>query len=399
MSSRTVTLTAVAVLAAVALSLGAGCSEKPKEATAVNCPKLTLANDAIKLTVYLPDPEKGFYRATRFDRSGLIARAEFGNHTAYGPFRAKFDPMVNDNVCGPAEEFDMDAPPGFADAKPGEPFVKIGVGVLERPDDKKYDFFRLYKIVKLPEWKVTSGRDWVEFRQVLAQGLWGYEYTKRVQLTPESDQAGFAIFHTLKNTGTCPIDTVMYCHNFTILDDDPIGPDYLVHFPFEATPSGTPVGPAVFGKLQAGEALPPGLEGLAPERTVRFPHLLKDADPVWCQFAGIDAASTCQCGIFAVMNWKKGVSLVSRGNQAPEMFRLYAISSAVCPEPFVRVKVAPGEEKSWGTVYEFFEGKSAPVDVKPSATDVKAASSDAPLPPADAKPSATDAAPSPTETK
>jgi len=48
---------------------------------------------------------------------------------------------VHDNVSGTAGEFGMgiadNVPPplGFDEAKPGDCFVKIGVGVLRRPDN------------------------------------------------------------------------------------------------------------------------------------------------------------------------------------------------------------------------------------------------------------------------
>jgi hypothetical protein len=338
MRSRCLTLAAFSMLAITTLSCGLACSGNPaqrsqaKEQPPMDVPQLTLANKAIKLTIYLPDPDKGFYRATRFDRSGLIARAEFAGHTAYGPFRPKFDPLVNDNVVGPAEEFDMDAPPGYAEAKPGDPFVKIGVGVLRRPDAGKYDFFKLYPIVNLPEWKVASGKDWIEFTQELSQGPWGYAYIKRIELAPET--TAFTLSHTLKNTGTRSIDTVMYCHNFTILDDDPVGPNYRVTFPFAATPSGDPVGPGIF----KGNAL-------------TFPYVLKNKEPIWTQFKGLKG--TVDENTFVVANAKKGVQLAVQGDQPPAMFRFYAEATAACPEPFVRIRVAPGKEKSWSSDYIF----------------------------------------------
>ena len=46
---------------------------------------------------------------------------------------------------GPVEDF---TPLDYAETKPGESFVKIGVGVLSKPDDKPYTFSRLYTIFK-----------------------------------------------------------------------------------------------------------------------------------------------------------------------------------------------------------------------------------------------------------
>ena len=94
-------------------------------------PEATLSNDQIRVRVYLPDPERGFYRSTRFDWSGVIASLEFQGHQYYGPWFTGTDPTVRDfiyksdteliaspqsAITGPAEEFSR--PQGFAEANP-----------------------------------------------------------------------------------------------------------------------------------------------------------------------------------------------------------------------------------------------------------------------------------------
>src|SRR5439155_23929807 len=72
--------------------------------------------------------------------------------------------------------------------------------------------------------------DTIEFRQQLkAPRGWGYEYVKRLAL-PAGDE--LTIEHRLKNTGTKAIDTEQYCHNFVILDQQPVGPGYRLGFKF-----------------------------------------------------------------------------------------------------------------------------------------------------------------------
>ena len=75
-------------------------------------------------------PEQGYYRAARFDWSGLVACVSLNGHTFFGEWFNRYDPMTNDAVTGPAEEFRE--PIGYEDAKPGDPFVKLGVGVVKR---------------------------------------------------------------------------------------------------------------------------------------------------------------------------------------------------------------------------------------------------------------------------
>ena len=40
-------------------------------------PMLELSNSELKMALYLPGAEDGYYRGTRFDWSGIIARAEY----------------------------------------------------------------------------------------------------------------------------------------------------------------------------------------------------------------------------------------------------------------------------------------------------------------------------------
>jgi len=327
---------AIGLAAFLSASVGAEEAARDKEQPKMEFPQIVISNDALKLTIYLPDAEKGRYRGARFDWSGMIARAEFGGRTVFGPFRAKNDPAGHDtNVSGPAEEFDMDSPPGYADAKPGEPFMKIGVGLLERGKEAKYGFPLPYKIAKAGEWKVTSGKDWVEFRQDLACGPWAYAYTKRIGLA--AGGAGFTLAHTLRNTGTKPLDTTTYCHNFTLIDDDPVGPDYRVTFPFDL------VAKAARGTFES--------KG----REIAFPEEVKGS--VWVAFeTGTGKAEYNQV---TVENRRTGTGVKIVGDRPVAEWRFYAEKTAACPEPFLRIQAAPGAEEKWQTQYTLLAGPRA----------------------------------------
>ena len=49
-------------------------------------PEATISNGQVTAKIYLPDPQRGFYRSTRFDWSGMIASLEYGGHQYYGPW-------------------------------------------------------------------------------------------------------------------------------------------------------------------------------------------------------------------------------------------------------------------------------------------------------------------------
>src|SRR5262245_53026564 len=101
---------------------------------AADFPTFEIANDQIRALVYLPDTKKGYYRATRFDWSGVVYSLQYKGHDYYGPWFQATDPSVHDFVykgsdivaspctaiTGPVDEF---APMGWEEAKPGGTFV------------------------------------------------------------------------------------------------------------------------------------------------------------------------------------------------------------------------------------------------------------------------------------
>src|SRR5579872_7477587 len=78
-------------------------------------PEAWLSNGEIKARIYLPDPVRGYYRATRFDWSGVIASLEYHGHNFFGQWFDHYDPHIHDSISGPVEEFRTgNAPLGYA---------------------------------------------------------------------------------------------------------------------------------------------------------------------------------------------------------------------------------------------------------------------------------------------
>ena len=59
----------------------------------------------VRARFYLPDPEVGYYRATRFDWSGVISSVDYKGHSYFGQWFEKYDPKIHDAIMGPVEEF------------------------------------------------------------------------------------------------------------------------------------------------------------------------------------------------------------------------------------------------------------------------------------------------------
>ena len=195
--------------------------------------------------LYLPDADNGYYRSTRFDWSGVIASLKYKGHEYYGPWFTDSDPPVRDfeyrgsgivtgaqsTITGPAEEFPT--PQGYQAAKPGDTFLKIGVGVLRRVDEENYNPYVNYEIVDSGTWTSSPHADAVEFAQEVMDPTsgYGYRYQKTVRLAEGRPE--LIIEHSLTNIGRQPIRTSQYNHNFLVLDGATTGPDFLITVPFQ----------------------------------------------------------------------------------------------------------------------------------------------------------------------
>ena len=111
----------------------------PAFAAAADYPEARIANGLLVAKVLLPDAQNGYYRGTRFDWGGAISSLVFKGHDYFGKWFDHYDPKIHDAIMGPVEEF---MAVGYEDAKMGDTFVKIGVGVLRRQDEKAFEYFR-----------------------------------------------------------------------------------------------------------------------------------------------------------------------------------------------------------------------------------------------------------------
>jgi hypothetical protein len=299
-------------------------------------PQHTLTKGPLKVTVFLPDATKGYYRGTRFDWSGLVGQAEKDGHTFFGPWKEKHDPTNPEDADAVAEEFGITKPLGYSEAKPGEPFVKIGVGVLEKPEEKNYGFMTRYKIVQAGTWAVDKGDDTIDFRQELKGPRgWAYEYVKRISLIREG--YGFTIEHRLKNTGAKAIDTELYCHNFVRFDGQPVGPKYRLRFKFEPTPKRSLKGAA---EIKKNELL--------------FTRELKDGEALFTELEG--STRTAEENRLTLEHSEAQLLLMITGDAPVAHFNFFAVRRAACPEPFIDVNLAPGKEMKWKTSYYLITG-------------------------------------------
>ncbi|HVN03970.1 MAG TPA: hypothetical protein VMT86_06100 [Bryobacteraceae bacterium] len=316
---------------------------------AAGFPSTEISNAQLRLTIYLPDARNGFYRASRFDWSGVIGDLEYKGHRYYGPWFSRVDPNVHDytyegeqvtaSPCsagtGPVEEFQTNGSAlGWDEAKPGGTFIKIGVGVL-RKDDKPYDFVRLYPVVDSGKWSVSKQADFVEFEQQLddpAAG-YGYAYRKVVRLIPGKPE--MVLEHNLRNTGRRTIESTVYNHNFLVLDGQAPGPDFEISVPYQ---------------IQHG----PRGRGPVEVRGNRIVYLKQiEGHEVGAISAPGFSASPSDNDIH-IENRKVGAGMRITGDRPLANLSLWSIKTTLAVEPTIRMKIEPGGEFQWRISYTYY---------------------------------------------
>jgi hypothetical protein len=318
------------------LGLGAVSLALSFAAAAADYPEAQISNGILRANLLLPDARNGYYRGTRFDWSGVISSLQFQGHEYFGKWFDRYDPKIHDAIMGPVEEFLTNGKGlGYAEAKVGESFVKIGVGAVRKPEEPDFRQFDTYEISSNGKWTITKGADFITFTHEVSDTL-GYAYVYRKTVRLAAGKPEMALEHSLRNTGRKTIATSVYEHNFYMLDHQPAGPGYSVRFPFDVSIQSDLAGAAaVHGKeftylkeIPAGQSVATPMTG--------FGTSARDYD-------------------IRVENRMAGIGVRQTADQPIAKLYFWSIRSTVCPEAFIDLKIDPGQEAHWTINYEFYK--------------------------------------------
>jgi hypothetical protein len=289
-------------------------------------PQAEISNGIVRARFYLPDSVNGYYRSTRFDWSGVMPSLEYAGHSYFAYWNpAKYSPTLNDAIVGPVESF---GPLGYGE---DSTFTEIGVGDLARPASGAYSPFRYYPIRDAGRWEVRRRKRQVRFRHTLT----GYVYTKTVSLT--KGKAQLVIEHRLRNTGTSPIETDVFDHNFFVTDSQTIAPGIELKFRF----------PLSWEQAR-------GLGELAAIRgdSISILRPFGEHESVYAVLHGYGA--TAADYDIRLENHITGAAVRIRADRPFSKLVYWGSVKTLCPEPYIHVSVAPGETFSWTLYYDFY---------------------------------------------
>ena len=258
-----------------------------------------------------------------------------------------------------------------------------------RRDEANYNHSLPYPIANGGKWDVKRSRDAVEFTHTLNEPSinFGYVYTKIVRLTPGKPQ--MTISHVLKNTGSKPIVTNVYNHNFTTIDKQTTGPDVEITVPWQMTRAARGGGAGRAGRssryaarcrrtaprspghaarsdpnapLAAGERM--GTQcGQAQMQTLAGPQgnklvyakVLEGAECYSASFTGFGAEA--KDNDIRIENKKTGAGVHITGDRPLTRFGYWSIRTVVSPEPYIDLNIEPGQQFAWTYTYDYYTTK------------------------------------------
>ncbi|MGB5419149.1 hypothetical protein, partial [Algibacter sp.] len=181
------------------------------------------------LEIHLDLPTEN-YNFSRFDWTGKIVEVTF-NNIPVTTIEDKASKNEHHIGKGFYNEFGIDSAIGFDETEIGDWFHKIGVGLLKK-EGYEYFFNKNYKI-NPAKFKVTA-----KVNSILiiceSESVNGYSYILKKEILLLDN--AFTIKYNLQNTGKKNISTSEYTHNFTAINHDSIGRNYVLKFPFEIKP-------------------------------------------------------------------------------------------------------------------------------------------------------------------
>jgi hypothetical protein len=281
-----------------------------------------------------------FKHRDRFTAAAFVTQVELdGTPFVYAGINHK----PQDFLGGLPMEFDLcerTLPPGYAEAGVGEPFLKIGVGIL-RKDDTTYRFSKDYPDIERAETRVAWRPDGATFRQELTGSAQGYAYALDVDLALEDNR----LLHTIRlvNTGTKPFTTEPYVHNFLRFGNRDLGPEYRLTFPHAITLCDNQNRPAT---------------NTAPVFVQDGARVLTFADPAAGTAMGgkifvVAPADYAGSSRFTVEHTDTGRRLTIEASRPAHNVAVWTTAFQLSPEVNIQLRLEPGEDAVLTRTYTF----------------------------------------------
>ncbi len=284
-----------------------------------------LKNKNFEILIDLPNEN---YNFSRFDWTGKIVKVKFKNILISGNERTD---VIKENNFGKGfyNEFGIDNALGFDEAKSGEWFHKIGIGLLKKEGDE-YLFHKKY------EMRPAKFNSILESNRVLitcrSEHINGYSYVLKKEVILFKNK--FKVKYNIENTGQKVIITNEYNHNFISVNKDVIGGDYKLKFPFQLKPE------------RFKEYVNPEHKVDIGQHEIKFNSTPNE--PFF--FSNLSGNETIDAA-WELINIPKKIIIRETGNFQTNKVNLWGCKHIISPELFVNIYIKPGQSYEWNRIY------------------------------------------------
>lgn len=298
---------------------------------------ILLKNERLAVEIAKPGTA---YAGSRFDWTGFITQVRLDDRHTFGTYES-IVPGEGSGGIGFCNEFGLSLPVGYDEAEVGGGYLKVGIGTVQRYDDRPGDLVQMLNL------KITDRAE-ISYRYTDTQAVFfsvnpeinGYRCELEKSISLEDNR--MIIGYTFRNIGKKTIHTDEYTHNFMCFDGHCIGPDYEISI-----------------------ALMPDEKMLAASRKFQ-PELLIGED-------SLCVSRTCEGKAFFIKSaaaasgreysWKirektTGCSACETDSFVPKRMAVWGTKYAVAPEVFAEISLLPGEETCWNRVFRFDSAES-----------------------------------------
>lgn len=285
---------------------------------------LSLLNE--NLEIWIDEPLEA-YQGVRFDWTGKIRSLKFkGLELLSSEFQT---PRNQQFGAGLYNEFGIDTALAFEEAKTGEWFHKIGVGLLKK-SDHAYHFLKPYQ-VQAAQFNVKVSKDAI---CIICQSELVHGYAYKLTKTISLEESGLNIEYQLENQGSKTIETEEYVHNFLGFAKRQIGPNYQLYFGFNINEKGFK------------EILNPAENLSAKGQSLRF------QDTVNSEFfiSHLNADKRVPA-YWELQHQELGVQISEQGSFRSTKVNLWGKAHVISPELFCPILLASGETQVWSRHY------------------------------------------------
>jgi hypothetical protein len=286
---------------------------------------IVLRNERLEVEIAYPGT---VYSGSRFDWTGFITQVTLdGRHTFCVP--EQYEPGKGSGGVGLCNEFGIRTPIGYDEAEVGEPFPKIGTGLLKRKSDEAYDLFTPYEVEPFPIFVTADGSNaCFKVEPAECRG-----YAVRLQKTVSVRHNALVFDYKLGNTGSKPIYTTEYCHNFLGIDGHKLGREYSLSFPRKVR-----------------------ISRLSGSFTAQDDKIRWEETPRSDFYGTIEADLADEPWQWLLLHEPSGAGVRETSKLPVSQYAVWGCAHVVSPELFVEISLEPGGIMTWAREYEFFGG-------------------------------------------